>query len=427
MKVMVLLAALLHTTLATRSKYENSLNFLIHGDWGWASLNQSIIAYEMGIYAWMIDAQFVMALGDNFYEDGIDNTTDPLWNTAFHDIYSASSLEIPWYPILGNHDYHASLQAQVDRSNEQGETMWTMPGTYYALNFTLPGGGVLSIINIDTAVIDPDHDDTQVIFNDKKWEKKRKEHLQWIDDTLAEHCKYATWVIVAGHYPIYSIGVNGDNTPLLTYLYPILKKYNIHIYVAGHDHNHQFFRMSDGIYHIISGQSAGRGPFGAEAVNHIGISAATPYLMHYFSRCGFVFVEADTNTMNVSFVDDAGKITYTGVISNPHTSEYRDAHYWSSERNSQKNKRSVVEEVMESNAALYFLVPVVVGLFAGVMYTTYRLVKLHNENAAAIAKAESGLSGSVMDSSISSDVGLTAAMDYSGRRTVKPFIEMVDA
>ena len=47
--------------------------------------------------------QFVLALGDNFYVDGVANTTDRLWDTAFHDVYSASSLNIPWYPILGNH------------------------------------------------------------------------------------------------------------------------------------------------------------------------------------------------------------------------------------------------------------------------------------------------------------------------------------
>jgi tartrate-resistant acid phosphatase type 5 len=57
----------------------------------------------MGVIGWRVNAQFVLALGDNFYVDGVTNTTDRLWNTAFHDIYSASSLQIPWYPILGNH------------------------------------------------------------------------------------------------------------------------------------------------------------------------------------------------------------------------------------------------------------------------------------------------------------------------------------
>ena len=32
-------------------------------DWGWNSLNQSLIAFEMGTYGYLVDAQFVIALG----------------------------------------------------------------------------------------------------------------------------------------------------------------------------------------------------------------------------------------------------------------------------------------------------------------------------------------------------------------------------
>ena len=48
--------------------HSKSLNFLMHGDWGWNNFNQTLTAYEMGVYAWIIDAKFVIALGDNFYE-----------------------------------------------------------------------------------------------------------------------------------------------------------------------------------------------------------------------------------------------------------------------------------------------------------------------------------------------------------------------
>lgn len=70
---------------------------------GWNSYNQSLTAYEMGVYGWVVDAQFVIALGDNFYNDGTESTEDELWQTAFHDIYGAPSLNVPWYGVLGNH------------------------------------------------------------------------------------------------------------------------------------------------------------------------------------------------------------------------------------------------------------------------------------------------------------------------------------
>lgn len=81
----------------------NSLNFLMHGDWGWNSFNQTMTSYEMAVYAWLVDAEFVIVLGDNFYEDGVTDTNDELWDTAFHDIYAAPSLAVRWYGILGNH------------------------------------------------------------------------------------------------------------------------------------------------------------------------------------------------------------------------------------------------------------------------------------------------------------------------------------
>ncbi len=88
----------------------------MHGDWGWNSFNQTLTSYEMSVYAWIINAEFLIALGDNFYADGVTGTDDTLWDTAFHDVYTAPSLNIPWYGILGNHDYHGNVQAQVART-----------------------------------------------------------------------------------------------------------------------------------------------------------------------------------------------------------------------------------------------------------------------------------------------------------------------
>jgi hypothetical protein len=49
----------------TKESMKDSFNFIIHGDWGWNSINQSLSAYQMGIYGDIIDNKFVIALGDN--------------------------------------------------------------------------------------------------------------------------------------------------------------------------------------------------------------------------------------------------------------------------------------------------------------------------------------------------------------------------
>ena len=52
-------------TPISHGSMDNSFNFLMHGDWGWNSFNQTLTAYEMGVYGWLVDAEFVIALGDN--------------------------------------------------------------------------------------------------------------------------------------------------------------------------------------------------------------------------------------------------------------------------------------------------------------------------------------------------------------------------
>jgi 3',5'-cyclic AMP phosphodiesterase CpdA len=44
------------------------------------------------------------------------------------------------------------------------------------------------------------------------------------------------WLLVAGHYAVFSRGSHGDISELKTNLLPLLKKYNVHAYFCGHDH-----------------------------------------------------------------------------------------------------------------------------------------------------------------------------------------------
>jgi hypothetical protein len=48
---------------------------------------------------------FVISTGDNFYSHGLKGPDDPYFKQTFSDMYSAPSLQVPWYAVLGNHDY----------------------------------------------------------------------------------------------------------------------------------------------------------------------------------------------------------------------------------------------------------------------------------------------------------------------------------
>lgn len=239
-----------------------------------------------------------------------------MWDSAFHSVYAAPSLNVPWYGILGNHDYHGDVGAQIDRTVVSGETMWYMPATYYSVDYDVPGGGVMTIVYIDTCLLDPYAKDTEDILSNPNWVDERADHLEWIDNTLAAAEANSNWLVVAGHYPIYSMGEHGDDSYLVNDLLPILLQHNVHVYMAGHDHSHQHI-FKDGMHHIISGNSAGRGPFGADGYQNLGVSAASDDVLNWFLECGFTVVSVRANNLTFTFVDNHGNVKYATTLDQP--------------------------------------------------------------------------------------------------------------
>jgi acid phosphatase len=95
---------------------------------------------------------FVVALGDNFYTDGVQSSTDSLWDSLWKDVYLGfETLNIPWYPVFGNHDYgygSKGVQAQIDRSREHvDDDTWRLEATNYTKTFDISEqGGTVHIV-----------------------------------------------------------------------------------------------------------------------------------------------------------------------------------------------------------------------------------------------------------------------------------------
>lgn len=60
------------------------------------------------------------------------------------------------------------------------------------------------------------------------------------------------WLLVVGHYPIYSAGDHCDNSDLITYIKPLLHKYKVHAYISGHDHISEHLQV-DGMEYFVAG------------------------------------------------------------------------------------------------------------------------------------------------------------------------------
>eukprot|EP00954_Amorphochlora_amoebiformis_P003533 273738-Amorphochlora_amoeboformis.AAC.1 len=80
-------------------------------------------------------------------------------------------------------------------------------------------------------------------------------HLKWIASALKS--SKADFLLVGGHYPVYSIGSHGP-TPLLELLLkPLLEEAGAH-YLCGHDHDLEHIDDGHGVTYIVTG-SGGAG------------------------------------------------------------------------------------------------------------------------------------------------------------------------
>jgi hypothetical protein len=120
--------------------------------------NQAAIAKAMGSYSEDFVPSFIIALGDNFYTNGVSSSTDSYWDYLWVNVYLDyyPSLRVSWYPVFGNHDYGygaQGVQAQLDRTLI--DEYWSFPATNYTKTFDIPEGGTVTVVFIDTTILAP--------------------------------------------------------------------------------------------------------------------------------------------------------------------------------------------------------------------------------------------------------------------------------
>ena len=132
-------------------------SFVTLGDWGGAGLedyhktDELAVAKTLAASAASLNAQFLLNVGDNFYYYGVDSVTDPQWKTTFEDVYTAPSLAIPWYSVLGNHDYGFNPDAQLQYKSPVNDR-WVMPSRYYTKRVEIgTTGQYISFIFLDAS------------------------------------------------------------------------------------------------------------------------------------------------------------------------------------------------------------------------------------------------------------------------------------
>eukprot|EP01035_Chromulina_nebulosa_P018173 gene18173-23831_t len=237
----------------------NGLNFLALGDWGgqgskpYYTTDQKATSVGMGTIGSSIGSEFVLALGDNFYSSGITSESDARFSETFETIYTADSLQTPWYVLAGNHDHYGNVTGQIEYT--ASSERWTFPSEYHSHSFTSSDGSTIDIIMIDTvdlAGISSTNNENEPGYFDPLPLKPRSSTSQWTWIEAALQASTADYLLVAGHYPVYSVCEHGNTATLVTNLKPLLTTYGAH-YLSGHDHcmEHIVETGSDVNYYIV--------------------------------------------------------------------------------------------------------------------------------------------------------------------------------
>lgn len=290
-------ALLLAVTMASPglSATPTGLSFVVLGDWGKGTDNQRAVATTLGEAAAATQARFVISAGDNFYPRGVTSVDDPKWRDTFEEVYNSPALEVPWYPVFGNHDYRGNTDAQIEYS--QASSRWQFPAPFYKHSESIDAQHTAEFFYLDTTAM----------VRALRWPEWLRlfeiEQLAWLEQALASST--ATWKIVIGHHPVVSGGSHGNNPALGKKLQPLFQRYGVAAYICGHDHVLQHVTV-DGVNYFVVG--AGAETKEVRAIDDTQMARA---------RLGIMTAKLTPDVMEASFIDATGKIIYRTTIARP--------------------------------------------------------------------------------------------------------------
>ncbi|EPS73873.1 hypothetical protein M569_00882 [Genlisea aurea] len=268
--------------------------FIVVGDWGRKGrYNQSLIASQMGRIGDELDIDFVLSTGDNFYDDGLTGEDDPAIWESFTNIYTATSLQKPWF--VGNHDYRGDVLAQLG----------TIDPRWSCFRSSILQSDVAELFLVDTT---PFVEKYFTNPDDHKYDLRDITPLESYTSNLlndlesALNKSRAKWKIVVGHHTLRSVGHHGDTQDLVHRLLPILRNNDVDFYINGHDHNLQRIKDRESKVEFVTsggGSKAWRGDIKD-------VDVAEEEVKFLYDGQGFLSLEITRNDVVFVFYDVDG-------------------------------------------------------------------------------------------------------------------------
>ncbi len=265
------------------------LQFIAVGDFGTGGTGQRDVALGMAEKARVDPVEFVLLLGDNFYENGVRSVNDKQFQTKLEDIYNQPALQLPFYAVLGNHDYRGNAEAQVQYTGMSAR--WKMPARYYTFTQPVDDSTDVQFFALDTNPI-------------AAGDPKATEQIFWLKSELDK--SRARWKIVFGHHPLYSGGYHEDDpeTRTLRAALESIIEPKIDLYLSGHDHDQQLIKPANKhVFYLISGTGS--------QCRDVEWKDDTIYAS---TNLGFAWFRLSHGELLVEFLTAAGKLEYAHVI-----------------------------------------------------------------------------------------------------------------
>ena len=284
--------------VVTSKTLGRAFNFIIVSDWGWNGYkHQQEVADQMTKSADSVRAKFIASCGDNFQISGIASTQDPLWMTNFENVYKGLSLQVEWFPVLGNHDYRGSPQAEIDYSKISRR--WRLTDHYYSFTKKINDSVSARFIFLDTPPLVAEYHKNPIDYPEIAKQDTARE-IKWLNDILANSKEQ--WKIVFGHHPIYSASkTHGNTKEMIARIKPLLEKYHAQFYFCGHDHDFQHLHeKGKNVEYIVTGTGGEPRP---SSTNELSLFSE--------SEPGFSVVSLKADSLRICFVGTKGNIIYS--------------------------------------------------------------------------------------------------------------------
>ena len=242
---------------------------------------------------------FVALLGDNFYRYGVTDTDDLQWRYKFENMYGGEGLSaVPFFAVLGNHDYYGNEAAMQEYSREQlGSGRWYFPSRDYVRHYGRVTGesGTGSLL--------------RVVYLETSWGVRKPDYTAMELESLLATTTPARWTIVATHEPLRSAGMFYGQEVADAYrrlLLPILQRHGVHAWLSGHHHNLQLLSYPDEPLYVISGAA---GKYGDKISGRAGDA-----LLFGSETQGFALVDVSAQQLVIEMIDKQSTVLYRHKI-----------------------------------------------------------------------------------------------------------------